>query len=122
MSFQGSYSWSSIHSDILYLVPGTLTPATSNYLEDAHTATALFNANLGHWGVVAPKLTAGGSLLIASGTRPTSYYQPMAKLWVPMSKHAQAFAEWWFYGYGEAFYPYEGFGTHLAAIGLRYTR
>ncbi len=122
LSFQGSYSWSSIHSDILYLVPGTLTPATSNYLEDAHTATALFNANLGHWGVVAPKLTAGGSLLIASGTRPTSYYQPMAKLWVPMSKHAQAFAEWWFYGYGEAFYPYEGFGTHLAAIGLRYTR
>jgi len=21
-----------------------------------------------------------------------------------------------FYGYGEAFYPYEGFGTHIAAI------
>jgi hypothetical protein len=78
--------------------------------------------NLGHWGVVAPKLTAGGSLFISSGTRPTSYYQPMAKLWVPMSKHVEAFAQWWFYGYGEAFYPYEGFGTHIAAIGLRYKR
>lgn len=121
-SVQGSYSWASIRSDILFLVPQTLGQATSDYSENAHTATALFNVNLGHWGVVAPKLTAGGSLFISNGTRPTSYYQPMAKLWVPMSKHTQAFAEWWFYGYGEAFYPYEGFGTHLAAIGLRYTR
>jgi hypothetical protein len=121
-TFQGSYSWASIRSDIFYLVPQTLTPAISNDLEDAHTATALFNVNLGHWGVVAPKLTAGGSLFISSGTRPTSYYQPMAKLWVPLSKQVQAFAQWWFYGYGEAFYPYEGFGTHIAAIGLRYTR
>ena len=121
-TFQGSYSWASIRSDILYKVPQTLAPAISNDLEDAHTATALFNWNLGHWGVVAPKLTAGGSLFISSGTRPTSYYQPMAKLWVPMSKHVEAFAQWWFYGYGEAFYPYEGFGTHIAAIGLRYKR
>lgn len=121
-TMQGSYSWASIRSDILYLVPQTLTPAASNFLEDAHTATALFTLNLGHWGVVQPKLTAGGSLFISSGSRPTSYYQPMAKLWVPLSKHTQAFAQWWFYGYGEAFYPYEGFGTHLAAIGLRYMR
>jgi hypothetical protein len=122
ITFQGSYSWSSLRSDILYLVPQTLAPATSLDIENASTATALFNLNLGHWGVVAPKLTAGGSLFISTGTRPTSYYQPMAKLWVPMSKHTQAFAEWWFYGYGEAFQPYEGFTTHLASIGLRYMR
>jgi hypothetical protein len=121
-TFQGSYSWASIRSDIFYRVPETLAAAVSNDLEDAHTATALFNVNLGHWGVVAPKLTAAGSLFISSGTRPTSYYQPMAKLWVPLSKHVEAFAQWWFYGYGEAFYPYEGFGTHIAAIGLRYKR
>lgn len=121
-SLQGSYSWSGLKSDVLYLVPASLTQATSNYRENAHMATTLINFNLGHWGVVAPKLTAGGSLFISSGTRPTSYYQPMAKLWVPVSKHAQAFAQWWFYGYGEVFYPYEGFETHLASIGLRYTR
>ena len=122
ITFQGTYSWASLQSDVLYLTPQTLTQMTSDYRENAHTATALFNLNLGHWGIVAPKLTAGGSLFKSNGTRPTSYYQPMAKLWVPMSKHAQAFAEWWFYGYGEAFVPYEGFGTHLASIGLRYTR
>jgi hypothetical protein len=120
--FQGSYSFSSLRSDILYLVPQTLTQAASIYADNAHTATALFTLNLGHLGVVAPKLTAGGSLFISKGSLPTSYYQPMAKLWIPVSKHAQAFAQWWFYGYGETFSPYEGFGTHLAAIGLRYTR
>jgi hypothetical protein len=103
-------------------VPASLAQAISLDTETAHTATALFNLNLGHWGVVKPKLTAGGSLFISGGTRPTSYYQPMAKLWVPMSKHAQVFGEWWFYGYGEAFNPYEGFGTHLVSIGMRYTR
>jgi len=121
-TFQGTYGFSSLRSDILYLVPQTLTQATSIYADNAHTASALFTVNLGHVGVVAPKLTAGGSLFISKGSLPTSYYQPMAKLWVPVSKHAQAFAQWWFYGYGEAFYPYQGFGTHLAAIGLRYTR
>ena len=122
VTFQGSYSWASLRSDIFYLVPASLTQATSNYLEDAHTATMLATINLGHWGVVAPKLTAGGSLFISSGTHPTSYYQPTAKLWIPMSKHTQVFGEWWFYGYGEAFYPFEGFSTHLAAVGMRYTR
>ena len=122
VTFQGSYSWASLRSDIFYLVPASLTQATSNYLEDAHTATMLATINLGHWGVVAPKLTAGGSLFISSGTHPTSYYQPTAKLWIPMSKHTQLFGEWWFYGYGEAFYPFEGFSTHLAAVGMRYTR
>ena len=122
ISFQGTYSWLSLRSDILYRVPASLATATSLDLENAHTATALFTLNLGHWGIVKPKLTAGGSLYIANGTRPTSYYQPTAKLWVPMSKHTQAFAEWMYYGYGEAFYPYEGFGAHLASIGMRYTR
>jgi hypothetical protein len=121
-SFQGSYSWASMRSDILYLVPETLLPATSNYTENAHTATALLTVNLGHWGVVKPKLTAGGSFFISNGSLPTSYYQPMAKLWVPVSKHVEAFAQWWFYGYSESLYSYEGFGTQLAAIGLRYKR
>jgi hypothetical protein len=121
-TFQGSYSWSSIRSDIMFLVPATLTAATSDYAENAHAATALFTVNLGHRGVVAPKLTAGGSLFLSHGSMPSSYYQPTAKLTIPISKHAQAFAEWWFYGYGAAFYAYQGFGTHLAAIGLRYAR
>ena len=45
------------------------------------------------------------SLSISSGSQPTSYYQPTAKLWVPLSKGATWFSEWRYYGYGDAFEP-----------------
>ena len=67
-------------------------------------------------------ILAGGSLLVSSGSRPTRYYQPVAKLFVPVAKHAALFAEWRYYGYGEAFYLYEAFRTHLFTTGLRLTR
>ena len=68
------------------------------------------------------KFSGGGSFFVSSGSRPTTYYQPLAKLWVPLGKHANWFGEWTYYGYGEAFYLYEGFRTHLATTGLRFTR
>jgi hypothetical protein len=68
-----------------------------------------------------PKLAAGGSFFISSGSLPTSYYQPQAKLWVPLGKHTSWFSEWRYYGYGEAFNLYEGFRTHLVTTGVRFT-
>ena len=55
-------------------------------------------------------------------SRPTTYYQPGAKLWVPVRKNLSWLTEWQYYGYGEAFYLYEGFRTHLFTTGLRLTR
>jgi hypothetical protein len=80
------------------------------------------NVNLPKYSKLAPKLTAGGSFYVSSGSRPTRYYQPLAKLWLPVSKHAGVFAQWQYYGYGEAFYLYEGFRTHLFTAGLRLSR
>jgi len=120
--FQGSYTRSTLHSDIGYLVPQTLTPQTSLYRDDAHTATALFNVKLPQVQGLAPKLSAGGSFFISSGTRATSYYQPLATLWLPVGKKLSLFADWRYYGYGEAFYLYEGFRTNLVTTGLRFTR
>ncbi|HEV8416862.1 MAG TPA: hypothetical protein VGQ49_24920 [Bryobacteraceae bacterium] len=120
--FQGSYTRSTLHSDSGYLVPQTLTPQTSLYTDNAHTATALFNVKLPHVQGIAPKLSAGGSLFVSSGSRATSYYQPLATLWLPISKKISLFADWRYYGYGEAFYLYEGFRTNLVTTGLRFTR
>jgi hypothetical protein len=120
--FQGSYGRSTVYSDIGYLEPEFLTPQRSVYRDDAHTATGLFSLNLPHYAGLAPKLTAGGSFFISSGSRPTSYYQPMAKLFLPLGKNMSWFTEWTYYGYGEAFYLYEGFRTHLVTTGLRLTR
>ena len=120
--FQGSYTRSTLHSDIGYLIPQTLTPQTSLYRDDAHTATALFNVKLPTVEGIAPKLSAGGSFFISSGSRATSYYQPLATLWLPINKKLSVFADWKYYGYGEAFYLYEGFRTNLVTTGLRFTR
>lgn len=121
--FEGSYTRSALRSNIGILDPGTLGPETSDYRDNAHTATALFNLKLARGSAKRiPRLTAGGSFFISSGSRPTSYYQPLAKLWVPLGPHATWFAEWTYDGYGEAFNLYEGFRTHLVTTGLRLTR
>jgi hypothetical protein len=120
--FQGSYTRSDLRSDIGYLDPGTEQPLLSNYRDNSHTATALFRINPPHTGPVAPVIVAGGSLVISSGSRPTAYYQPTAKLSLPLGKHITWFAEWRYYGYNEAFYLYEAFRAHVATVGLRYAR
>ena len=120
--FQGSYTRSDLSSDIDYLFPSTEQPLLSNYRDNSHIATALFHINPPHKGPVAPVIIAGGSLVISSGSRPTTYYQPMVKLSLPAGKHLTWFAEWRYYGYNEAFYLYEAFRAHIVTVGLRYTR
>jgi len=103
-------------------VPQDLQPAESRYRDNAHTATALFSTNLPIRSGFTARLSAGGSFFISSGSRPSNYFQPLAKLFVPLLKNLNWFTEWQYYGYGEAFYLYEGFRTHLVTTGLRFTR
>jgi hypothetical protein len=119
---QGSYSRSDLKSNISYLEPETLAPQLSTYRDNAHTGAALFDLNWPHGKRFAPKLAAGGSFFISSGSQPTSYFQPTAKLWVPLGKHVSWFSEWQYYGYGEAFLLYQGFRTHLVTTGVRFSR
>ncbi len=113
-TFRGVIRAPTVRSDIDYLDPGTLQPQLSHYRDNSHTATALFHFSMAcRTRAFAPELMAGGSLLISSGSRPTTYYQPMVKLSLPVGKHLTWFAEWRYYGYGEAFYFYEGFRAQL---------
>jgi hypothetical protein len=120
--FEGSYTRSDLRSNLGYFSPQDLVPQISRYRDNSHTANALFNLHPFHGAHFAPRLTAGGSFFISSGSRPTNFYQPVAKLWVPLAKHVSLFTEWEYYGYGEAFYLYEGFRTHIVTAGLRFTR
>ena len=65
-----------MRSDIRYLDLPFLTPATSSYRDNAHTATSAIDFMLPR--LKDGKLTAGGSLFISRGSRPTRYYQPLA--------------------------------------------
>ncbi len=120
--FEASYTRSDLRSNIGYLSPGTEQPLLSNYRDKSHIATALFHINPPHKGAIAPVIVAGGSLVISSGSRPTTYYQPMTKLSLPVGKHLTWFAEWRYYGYNEGFYLYEAFRAHIVTVGLRVTR
>jgi hypothetical protein len=124
---QGSYTRSTVRSSIDYLVPQDLSQQVSRYRENSHTASALFSihprSGTGHM----PTLTAGGSLYRSAGflsamSRPANYYQPLVILRIPVIQGVQWFSEWRYYGYGEAFYLYEGFRTNLVTTGLRLTR
>ncbi len=122
LDLQGSYSRSDLRSDIGYFDPGTLQPVLSRYRDNSHAATALIRLQPRGAAPLSPQIVFGGSLLISSGSRPTTYYQPEAKLFIPTSKHLALFGEWRYFGYGEAFYLYEGFRAHLLSVGLRYSR
>ncbi len=117
LSLMGEYDRSTVISDITYL--GLFESSQiSNYRENAHSATAALNLAL----PAAAKLTAGGSLFISNGSRPTRYYQPLIQLSVPFSKKVYWNTTWQYYGYGEQLYMFEGFRTHVFQTGLRVIR
>ena len=107
------YSRSAVQSSILYLVPQTLTPATSIYKENAHSFTAVTGIK---W------FSFGGSLFISSGSRPTTYYQPLARLSIPLHKHVQWNTEWRWYSMSQAFFAIENFQSNQLTTSLRFTR
>ena len=122
VNVQADYTRSTFHSDITYLVPQTLQRERSFYEDNAHIAGLLIDFVLpGHKGAI-PTVSAGGSLLHSSGSRPTTYYRPLAKLSLPVSKSLVWVSQWRYYGFNEAFYTYEAFRTHLIETGIRLTR
>jgi len=119
ISMMGEYDRSTLRSDIQYL--GLfLAPGTSSYRDNAHTASSAIDVALP--GLNGAKLTLGGSLFLSAGSRPTHDYQPLVKLSLPLQKHVYWNTEWQYYGFGESFYLYEGFRTHIFQTGLRVTR
>jgi hypothetical protein len=122
ITLQGEYTRATVRSDILYLVPQDLRTARSFYRDNDHLATALADVALPGYRKLTPKLSIGGSLLISSGSRPTNYYQPLVRAVAPLSARLAWVFDWRYYGFGEAFYGYEGFRTHLISTGLRWTR
>ena len=106
------YTRSSVRSNLLYLIPQVLSPAQSIYRENGHTGTAAVGIK---W------FSFGGSFFKSSGSRPTSYYQPLVRVSVPIYKHVQWNAEWRYYGMHERFYQYENFRSNQVMASLRFT-
>jgi hypothetical protein len=121
-SVQGDYARSSLRSDITYFIPQVLQRDRSLYRDNGHSAGALIDLNLPAYSNLVPKVSFGGSMFRSSGSRPTAYYQPLARVFVPLTRNIAWTSEWKYYGLGEAFYTYEGFRAHLIETGIRFSR
>ena len=122
ISVMAEYDRSTLYSHIDFLLLPFFAPTVSNYKENAHTATSTIDIVLPKVAGIAPKLSAGGSLFISSGSRASRYYQPLGRLSLPLQKHVQWNTEWRWYGFGEQLYLYEGFRAHIFMTGLRLSR
>ncbi len=117
----GEYSRSAIRSDLVFAVPQALgLRDTSSYRENAHTVTALAGIPLALGWTWHARLSAGGSMFVSSGSRPTRFYQPMARVTLPVSKRCSLLAEYRWYGVAQPFYRFEGFQSHQGIVGLRF--
>jgi hypothetical protein len=121
ISLAADYTRSTLRSDINYYVPQTFDKDRSLYRDNAHEANALMDLLVPGFGGHGPRLGLGGSLFRSSGNRPAQYYQPLIRLTTPAYRRMSWYGEWRYYGFAEPFYMYEGFRTHLLAIGVRYT-
>lgn len=121
-SFEGGYTRSTLRSDINYLDPEFLIPEISLYRENSHTINALMNFNMPGWLGLKTRLTLGGSAFLSSGSNPTTFYQPTAKLAMDVHKHVTWVTEWRYYGFDEAFYVYQGFRANMVTTGVRLSR
>jgi len=122
ISVTAEYNRSTLRSNISYLDLPFLNSAVSAYRDNSHSASSQIDVALPGYHGLTPKLTAGGSLFVSSGSRPTQFYEPLARLSFPLSKKVSWNTEWRWYGMGEQFYLYEGFRTHAFVTSLRLTR
>ncbi|HYL78124.1 MAG TPA: hypothetical protein VEU96_28170 [Bryobacteraceae bacterium] len=107
------YSRSAVRSNILFLTPQILQATPSIYRENGHSFTAVTGIK---W------FSFGGSLFISAGTRPTRYYQPLARLSIPLNKHVQWNTEWRWYSMAEQIFVFENFRSNQLTTGLRFSR
>ncbi len=123
LSVYGEYDWSSLKSDILFRNPGRLSQMlASSYRDLGHSATAMLDLTIPTSNaVIQPRLRIGGSMFVSSGSRPTDYYQPLARFLVPLHQHVGLYAEWRWYGLSQAAYTYESFRAHHLVTGLEFT-
>ncbi len=115
----GEYGRSTFFSQLGYILPTDFTQQLSRYQDNGHAATALLDFVPVKTAKFSPRISVGGSLFTSNGSRPTNFYQPLARVIIPINKHLEWNADWRWYGMSEAFYQYEGFRGHQGLVGFR---
>lgn len=119
---QGSYSRNTIRSDTTYIAPQFFERERSLYRDNAHTVDGQVDLVLPRFRETSPRLSLGGAFFWSSGSRPTQHYQPIGSFTAPITQSVTWISEWRYHGFGESFYGFEAFRTHLITTGLRVSR
>lgn len=119
MQVLGEYNRSAIRSDLQFYIPQSLQLDRSFYRDNAHTITGLLTWKMAAGWTWQPQLSFGGSMFVSSGSRPTDFYQPVARLAAPLFAHVDLVGEYRWYQVSQAFYRFEGFRSHQGLIGIR---
>lgn len=112
LTVTAEYSRYTLRSSLNYIVPSTSFPELSLYRDNGHIGSSFVSLALPGLRKVQPRLSAGGSFFVSSGSRPTRYYQPIGKLSLPLTKHVEWASEWRWYALSQALYSFEGFRSN----------
>ena len=120
VSLIADYTHSEIRSDISYLVLFPYSTDLSLYVDNANTGSLMAEFTLPGKGAMVPKISFGGSFVTTAGSRPSRYYQPLAKLLIPITPRVHLYSEWQWYDLNQPFYMYEGFRANTILSGVRF--
>ena len=111
------YSRSDLNSDILYIIPQSLTAGRSIYISDSNYGGGEVDIKL----VRQARINFGGAFISTTGNLPLKFYQPHAGMVVPLHKHVALVADWRFYRYKESNWSLQNFKTNLITGGFRFS-
>lgn len=116
------YERYTLQSELAYRIPTERTAmTTSAYRDKGHSGSLSLVVPVAGSGALRPRLRAGASFFVSSGSRPARYYQPIGGLSLPINKYLECGAEWRWYGFNQPLYLYEGFRVHQLLTTLRLT-
>jgi hypothetical protein len=117
-SILAEYTRSSVVSRINFIVPNLFLTQRTAFREDANSGTFLLRIGPRGYTAYQPGLNVGGTVYASTGSRPMRYYQPMARLSVPMKRNTTVNAEWRWYSLAERGFAFENFASHQLMISL----
>jgi len=116
VSVLADYTRATVESDIQTLALPFFGTQFSRFRDNGHHGSAFAEIRLPR----NIRLTAGGSLSVNSGSRPTDFYQPQVTIVVPTVNRIKVVTEWRWYGFDEQFFRHENFRTHTFSTGLQF--
>lgn len=110
------YTRSSVRSDIRIVDLPFFGEKLARYRDNSHTGSVFATVTLPN----NAEMTLGGTLALTSGSRPTDFYRPRAKLSFPAGGGFHWVSEWNWYGFAEEFFRQEDFRAHTVSTGVNW--